>query len=114
MVYSVQKLCHYLLANHFVFYVDHQALLYLIDWPAMSGKIVRWMLLLQRYDFEVVYCPGNKYVMANHLSRLESGEPAFDTHLGTHSTQRILEIAICGVLTLWKITLAGNNQRRTK
>ena len=31
MVYLVNKFRHYLLANHFVFYVDHQALLYLIN-----------------------------------------------------------------------------------
>ena len=30
MVYAVKKFRHYLLANKFVFFVDHQALLYLI------------------------------------------------------------------------------------
>jgi hypothetical protein len=38
MVYSVQKLRHYLLANHFIFYIDHQALLYLINRPVVSGS----------------------------------------------------------------------------
>ena len=46
MVYSVNKFRHYLLTNHFVFYVDHQALLYFIKRPIVSGRIVRWMLVL--------------------------------------------------------------------
>ena len=76
MVYSVQKFRHYLLANHFTFYVDHQALLYLINRPVVSGRIARWILLVQEYDFKVVYCPGQKHEMAYHLSRIENGKPA--------------------------------------
>ena len=30
------------------------------------------MLLLQDYDFEVVYKPGRSHVMAHHLSRIEN------------------------------------------
>ena len=37
MVYSVNKFRHYLLVNHFVFYMDHQTLLYLIYRPIVSG-----------------------------------------------------------------------------
>jgi hypothetical protein len=74
MIYSVGKFRHYLLANHFVFYVDHQALIYLVNRPVVSERIARWMLLLQEYDFEVAYKPGRSHVMADHLSRIESGE----------------------------------------
>ena len=74
MIYSMGKFRHYLLENHFVFYVDHQALLYLVNRPVVSGRIARWMLLLQEYNFEVVYKPGRSHVMVDHLSRIESGE----------------------------------------
>ena len=33
MIYVVKKFWHYLLANPFIFYVDHQALLYLVNKP---------------------------------------------------------------------------------
>lgn len=33
MVYAVQKFRHYLLATPFMFYVDHQALMYLVNKP---------------------------------------------------------------------------------
>ena len=74
IIYSVGEFRHYILANHFVFYVDHQALIYLVNRPVVSGKIARWMLLLQEYDFEVVYKPGRNHVMADHLLQIESGE----------------------------------------
>ena len=39
MVYVVKKFRHYLLVNKFVFFVDHQALLYLVNKPCMTGRI---------------------------------------------------------------------------
>jgi hypothetical protein len=33
------------------------------------------MLLLQEYNFEIVYMPGRRHVMADHLSRIDNGEP---------------------------------------
>ncbi len=70
MVYALHKFKHYLLGNRFVFYVDHMALVYLINKPQVFGKIVRWLLLLLEYDFKIVYKPGRFHLMANALSRL--------------------------------------------
>ena len=80
MIYSVGKFRHYLLANHFVFYVDHQALMYLVNRPVVSGRITRWMLLLQEYDFEVVNKLGRSHVMVDHLSRIENREGPSGIH----------------------------------
>lgn len=46
MVYVIQKFGHYVLATPFVFYLDHQALLYLVNKPIILGQISRWLLLL--------------------------------------------------------------------
>ena len=54
MLYAVKKFRHYLLANQFVFFVDHQALLYLVNKPCSTGRITRWMLVLLEFDFIVV------------------------------------------------------------
>ena len=45
MVFSLQKFRHYLLANPFIFYTDHQALKYLVNKPLHHGRICRWLLL---------------------------------------------------------------------
>ena len=37
MVYAMKKFFHYFLANQFVFFVDHQALHYLVNKPCLAG-----------------------------------------------------------------------------
>jgi hypothetical protein len=58
MVYALQKFRHYLLGSHFKMYTDHFALRYLVNKPVLGGKICRWLLLFQEYDFEVIVKPG--------------------------------------------------------
>jgi hypothetical protein len=76
MVFSLHKFRHDLLGNKLVFYVDHMALVYLVNKPQVSGKITRWFLLFFKYDFTVVYKPCKTHVITNALSRLlDSTEP---------------------------------------
>lgn len=63
------------MANHFIFYVGHQTLLYLINRPIISGRIAKWMYFLQEYNFEMVYMPKRRHIMAYHLSRIDNGKP---------------------------------------
>ena len=74
MIYAIKKFWHYLLANKFVFFTDHQALLYLVNKPCNTGCIVRWFLILLEFDFTVVVKKGITHQRADHLSRLLHGE----------------------------------------
>ena len=74
MIYAVKKYRHYLLANKFVFFTNHQALLYLVKKPCNTGRIVRWFLILLEFDFTVVVKKGITHQRADHLSRLINGE----------------------------------------
>ena len=74
MVYAVKKYIHYLLSNKFVFFTDHQALLYLVNKPCNTGRIVRWFLILLEFDFTVVVKKGITHQRADHLSRLINQE----------------------------------------
>ena len=47
MIYVVGKFRHYLLGNTFVFNMDHQALVYIVNKAFFIGKMARWMLILQ-------------------------------------------------------------------
>lgn len=76
MVYALNKFRHYLLGNRVIFHVDHQALLYLIKKPNLQGRLARWMLLLQEFDFIIIHTPGKEHAIADFLSRIESGEAA--------------------------------------
>jgi transposase InsO family protein len=71
MIFAVQKFRHYLLGYPFVMYVDHDALKYLINKPDLSGRLARWVLLLQEFDFTIVVRPTKSHGNADHISRLE-------------------------------------------
>jgi len=70
MVFTLHKFKHYLLGNKFVFYVDHMALVYLVNKPQVSGIIASWLLLFLEYDFTIMYKPGKTHVVIDVLSRL--------------------------------------------
>lgn len=75
MVYAMQKFHHYLLVTPFVFYVDHQALLDMVNKLVIQGRIIQWLLMLQEFTFKIIVQPGKKHVSTNHLSCLKTGEP---------------------------------------
>ena len=54
MVYALQKFRHCLLGEHFKMYTDHCGLKYLVNKLVLGGKICKWLLLFQEYDFEVI------------------------------------------------------------
>jgi hypothetical protein len=70
MVYALHKIKHYLVGNWFVFYVNHMALVYLVNKPQVFGKIARWLLLFLEYDFKIVYKPSRSHLMVDALSKL--------------------------------------------
>ncbi len=70
MVFSLHKFKNYLLGNKFVFYVNHMALVYLVNKPQVSGKTTKWLLLFLENDFTIVYKPSGTHVVISALSRL--------------------------------------------
>jgi hypothetical protein len=69
MVYVLHKFRHILLGNKFVFYVDHMALIYLVNKPHVFRRITKWLLFLE-YEFIIVYKPGITHVVVDVLSKL--------------------------------------------
>jgi hypothetical protein len=74
MIDSVTKFRHYLLGKKFTFHVYHSALVYLVSKALLTGKLARWTLLLQEYEFDIVHRPGIQHAVADYLSLLESRE----------------------------------------
>jgi hypothetical protein len=60
----------FLLGNKFFFNVDHMALVYLVNKPQVSGRITKWLLLLLKYEFTIVYKLGRTHVFVDVLSKL--------------------------------------------
>ncbi|GJV83563.1 reverse transcriptase domain-containing protein [Tanacetum coccineum] len=65
--------------NKSIVYTDHSALKYLFAKKDAKARLLRWVLLLQEFDFKVIDTKGAENYAANHLSRLENPyENVFD------------------------------------
>ncbi|GJT02638.1 reverse transcriptase domain-containing protein [Tanacetum coccineum] len=58
--------------NKCTVYTDHSALKYLFAKKDSKARLLRWVLLLQEFDFDVVDTKGAENLAADHLSRLEN------------------------------------------
>jgi hypothetical protein len=74
VVYALQKFKHYLLGKKINMFTYHSALKYLVNKPMLGGRIYRWLLLFQEFDFEVIVKPRKLNAGPNHLSRVTNGE----------------------------------------
>ena len=77
MVFTCKKFRYYLLGYKSVFQTDHNPLKHLANKADISGKLARWMLLLQEFDIEVKVKPGKAHQNADYLSRIKD-EPGFE------------------------------------
>ncbi|GJW93242.1 reverse transcriptase domain-containing protein [Tanacetum coccineum] len=79
VVYAFEMFRSYLIMNKSVVYTDHSALKYLFNKKDAKARLLRWVLLLQEFDFKVIDTKGAENYAADHLSRLENPyENVFD------------------------------------
>ena len=71
VVFAFEKFCSYLLGTRVVVHNDHSALRYLMAKKDVKPRLIRWVLLLQEFDFEVMDRKGTENKVANHFSRIE-------------------------------------------
>ena len=70
IVWAVLHLRPYLKGTRFVIRTDNGALKWLMNLKDPSGRLSRWALRLQEFDFEVQYKPGSSNTLAGGPSRL--------------------------------------------
>nr|GEZ11499.1 reverse transcriptase domain-containing protein [Tanacetum cinerariifolium] len=79
VVYAFEKFRSYIIMNKSIVYTDHSALKYLFAKKDAKARLLRWILLLQKFDFKVIDTRGAENYVADHLSRLENPyENVFD------------------------------------
>nr|GEZ76309.1 hypothetical protein [Tanacetum cinerariifolium] len=79
VVYAFEKFRSYLIMNKSIVYTDHSALKYLFAKKDAKARLLRWILLLQEFDFKVIDTRGAENYTADHLSRLDNPyENTFD------------------------------------
>lgn len=70
MVSVLHKFRHYMLNNKFIFYVNHMALVYLVNKPHVFGRLAKWILLFLEYNFKISHKLCRSHLMVDALSRL--------------------------------------------
>nr|GEZ70725.1 hypothetical protein [Tanacetum cinerariifolium] len=72
VVYAFEKFRSYLIMNKSIVHTDHSALKYLFAKKDANARLLRWVLLLQEFDFKVLDTKGAENLATDHLSRLEN------------------------------------------
>nr|GEW93934.1 reverse transcriptase domain-containing protein [Tanacetum cinerariifolium] len=72
VVYAFEKFWSYLIMNKSIVHTDHSALKYLFAKKDAKARLLRWVLLLQEFNFKVLDTKGAKNLAADNLSRLEN------------------------------------------
>ncbi|GKA84113.1 reverse transcriptase domain-containing protein [Tanacetum coccineum] len=72
VVYAFEKFRSYLIMNKSIVYTDHSALKYLFAKKDAKARLLRWVLLLQEFNFKVIDTKGPENYIAYHFSRLEN------------------------------------------
>ena len=71
IVWAVSKFSRYLWGKTFRLQTDHRPLTYIGSGKYRNARIMRWVLALQEYSFEIDSLPGTQNTFADLLSRSE-------------------------------------------
>lgn len=71
VVFSIDKFRSYLVGAKIIVYTNHTTIRYLLRKKDAEPRLLRWILLLQKFDLEIRDNKGTENVVADHLSRLE-------------------------------------------
>ena len=69
LVEGIKKFQPYLHNHKFTVVTDHSSLQWLMNIKDATGRLARWSLLLQQYDFNIIHRPGKHHSNADGLSR---------------------------------------------
>ena len=69
VVWALQYFHAYIYGVKIIAYSDHQALIWLRKMKHPSGKLARWILKLEQYDYEIIHRPSSLMTHVDALSR---------------------------------------------
>ena len=69
LISGIKKFQPYLHGRKFKIFTDHSSLKWLMNMKDATGRLARWSLLIQQFDFEIIHRPGKDHTNADSLSR---------------------------------------------
>lgn len=74
VVYHLEYYRHYLLGRPFKLYVDNQTIATMLateNHTLRDRTVAGWKVVLNEYDFSVMFLPGNENTLADYTSRVQ-------------------------------------------
>lgn len=111
LIYAFKQFRHYLLVNHFTVLTDHNPLIWLSS-QRMQGRLCRWALALQDYDFTIKYRKGTQNSNADALSRLPKNTTAITEVLdGSYTKQQVQSLQQKDPTLNWVLSYLSENKQ---
>ena len=85
VLFAIKIFRIYLYGTHFKIVTDHSALKWLMEITDQTGRLARWAIYLQIFDFEIIHRRGILHTNADTLSR----PPIEDTSLCVNLVERV-------------------------
>jgi hypothetical protein len=73
VIFFLKKFRNYLLGYKAKIVIDHKALTYLINKLNPSGRLARWLLLMEEFDIDIIHRPGRRHGNVDGLTRAYEG-----------------------------------------
>src|SRR4051812_16183534 len=71
VVFACDKFRQYIVDSKVIIHTDHAAIKYLMQKKDAKPRLIRWVLLLQEFDLQIVDRKGEDNLVADNLSRME-------------------------------------------
>ncbi len=73
IIFFLKRFRHYLLGYKAKIVTDHKVLTYLVNKSNPSGWIIRWLLLMEEFDIDIVHRPWRRNGNVDGLTRAYEG-----------------------------------------
>lgn len=83
VLWAIEKLRPYVEGIRFTVVTDHASLVWLQTLKDPTGRLARWAVRLQQYDFEIKHRKGKEHLVPDALSRSVPSVDAIDMQKGT-------------------------------
>jgi RNase H-like domain found in reverse transcriptase/Integrase zinc binding domain len=112
IAWAILHLRPYLEGRRFVVRTDHHSLRWVLNLADAQGRLARWRLRPQEFDFEVQYLPDRSHHGADLMSRIDSTDPTLrDTSSPVDTEIPCFAISQQEYLTLLSVDTLREHQR---